>query len=219
MECKKAYDLIHEVIDGTARGSDRVAVKRHVARCDRCAEKFHAQRSLMGYLDKLGVEEVPAGFGERVIGYLKSTGRIVETVTAHEPERGALGRIFDWLPASFRVPVGVAAALLVVFAIFSIASGQFTGFVGKSTVIATNAYIDVQNTVGSVEVLNGLVDDMGRNLRTVKTVLSAGLSLLLEAGNTYMIPAIAMFVMLTIGFGWYLRTTRRRSMENASFNF
>ena len=109
MECKKAYDLIHEVIDGTARGSDRVAVKRHVARCDRCAEKFHAQRSLMGYLNKLDVEEVPAGFGERVIGYLKSTGRIVETVSAHEPERGALGRIFDWLPASFRVPIVMEA--------------------------------------------------------------------------------------------------------------
>lgn len=219
MECKKAYDLIHEVIDGTARGSDRVAVKRHVARCERCAEKFHAQRSLMGYLNQLDGEEVPAGFGERVIGYLKSTGRIVETVSAHEPERGALGRIFDWLPAPLRVPVGAAAVILVVFSVFSIASGHFTGFVGKSTVLATNAYLDVQNTVGSVEVLNSFVDDVGKNLRTGKTILSAGLSLLSEAGNTFMIPAIVMFIMLTIGFGWFIRNARRRSMENASFNF
>jgi len=219
MECKKAYDLIHEVIDGTARGSDRVAVKRHVARCARCAEKFHAQRSLMGYLNKLEMEAVPDGFGERVISYLKSTGRIVETVSAHEPERGALGRIFDWVPASFRIPVTVAATLLVVFSVFSIVSGNFTGFVGKSTVLATNAYIDVQNTVGSVEVLNGFVDDVGKNLRTGKTIISAGLSLLSEAGNTFMIPAIAMIVMLTIGLGWYLRTARRRRLENASFNF
>ncbi|UCH82842.1 MAG: zf-HC2 domain-containing protein [Candidatus Latescibacterota bacterium] len=216
MDCKKAYDLIHEVIDGTARGGDRVAVKRHVARCDRCAERFHSQRSLMGYLNRLEVEEVPEGFGERVIGYLKATGRIVETVTAHEPERGALGRIFDWLPVSVRIPVGAAATLLVVFAVVSIASGQFTGFVGKSTVMATNAYIDVQNTMGSVEVLNGFFDGVSRNLRTGKTILSAGLSLLSEAGNTYMIPAIGMFVMLTIGLGWYIRTARRRRTENAS---
>lgn len=217
MECKKAYDLIHEVIDGTARGSDRVAVKRHVARCEKCAEKFRSQRALVGYLEQLESEEVPAGFGERVIGYLRSTGRIVETVSAHEPERGGLGRIFQWIPTPLRVPVGAAAVFLLVFSLFSILSGRFTGFVGKSAVLATNAYIDVQHTMGNVEVLDEFFNSVGRDLRTGKTILSAGLSLLSAVGSTFMIPAIAVFVMLTVGLVWYVRTTRRRSIQNASF--
>jgi uncharacterized protein (DUF58 family) len=68
-------------------------------------------------------------------------------------------------------------------------------------------------------VLSGFFEGVGRNLRTGKTILSAGLSLLSAAGNTFLIPAIAMFLMLTIGLGWYFRTARRRSIQNASFTF
>ncbi|UCG52550.1 MAG: hypothetical protein JSW58_03090, partial [Candidatus Latescibacterota bacterium] len=113
--------------------------------------------------------------------------------------------------------VAAVAVVLIAISVASILSGQFKGFVGKSTVLATDTYIGVQDAMASVDVVDRFFERMGSDLRTAKTVLQAGLSLLSSLGETLMLPALAVFLLLTIGVWWYFRSAHRRSTQNASF--
>ncbi|UCG51202.1 MAG: zf-HC2 domain-containing protein, partial [Candidatus Latescibacterota bacterium] len=113
MECKKAYALIQDFIDGTLGSSDREAFGRHVEACPRCAEELEMHRSLAAFLGEMDLEGVPAGFGERVIGYLKSTGRILEPSAVGEREGHVWTRVFDWVPARLRAPAAAVAVVLI----------------------------------------------------------------------------------------------------------
>jgi hypothetical protein len=39
------------------------------------------------------------------------------------------------------------------------------------------------------------------------------------AGSTFMIPALGLIIMLTIGIGWYVKSVSKRGAQNASYIF
>ena len=218
MNCKKAYALIQDFVDGGLTGPEAKAFGRHVAGCSKCTRELERYGSLVSSLGEVTLEEVPAGFGERVISHLKQTGRIHGPVPSVQPRR-AWPAVFDWVPTAFRAPAFAAVLVLALLSVVSIVSGQFTGFVGKSTVIAADAFIDVQDTITKVNLLDRVLESVSRDVRTVKTVLDAVLSLAATAGEAFMLPAMAFILMLVVGLGWYLRTANKRSTQNASFSF
>jgi anti-sigma factor RsiW len=214
MDCRKAYALINEYLDGTLSPGDAAAFDRHVGRCPACAREMEAYRSLGALLGDLDREEAPSGLAEPVIQFLKSTGRIREARVGREV---AWARAFEWLHRKATVPVVAAAVVLIAFTAVSIFSGSFLGMVGKSTVAAKDVYIDAQQTISEVQVLDGVSDGIQRDMRTAKTVANAVYLLLSVAGQVYMIPALIMFLMVTVSIAWYLRTVHRRGDENASY--
>jgi anti-sigma factor RsiW len=218
MDCKKAYSIMHDFLDGTMSPDEEKAFDRHLAGCPACARELRAYRSLNTLLDGMELEDAPRGFAEPVIGFLKATGRIREPVTA-----GGVGQIwtavFGWVPARLRVSAVATALLLVVLSVVSITSGRFQDFAGKSTVAATKAYIDVQRTMSSVEILDGISQGLQRDVRTAKTIAGAVYLLLAVAGQPYVIPALAAVLMITIGVWWYAKTIHKRRTQNASYCF
>lgn len=216
MDCKAAYTMIQDFLDGTLGPEEEKAFDAHVARCPGCARELGAYRSLDRLLGGMELEDVPAGFSDPVIRFLRATGRISDPVVGKRAgwERtGGLG----WIPSRFRAPAAVAAVLVLVLSAVSIGSGRFVGFLGKSTVAATTAYIGVQQTVSKVAILDDVSQGFEKDVRTAKTIAGAAYLLLSTAGQTYMIPAVLMLVMITLSAAWYVKTCLKRSAENASY--
>jgi len=219
MNCEKAYSLIQDFIDGALGATAAGEFEDHVAGCSKCAAELDAFESLDTLLSRVEFEEVPVGFADAVIGRLKSIGRIREPVPAAGPaRRGWLG-LFDWVPARLSAPVAAMTLLVILFSVISLTSGRFKEFIGKNTVFATNAYLDVNQTLSSVGFLGRIVDGVGKDIGTVKTIVGAGCSLLLTAGETFMLPALFLVLTLTIGLGWFVKSARKRSNQNASYSF
>jgi len=216
MDCRKTQSLIHDFLDGTMSAADEKEFDRHVSGCRGCAREIAAYRSIESNLGRLERAEEPEGFSEPVIRYLKATGRIREPRPAGRAERaGEL--IFWWIPARWRVPALASLLLAVALSALSIASGSFAGMVGKGTIAAKDAYIDAHRTLAEVRVLDDVPGDIEKDMRTAKTLAGAVYLLLAALGQTYMIPAVAMILAVTFLTGWYVKTMRRRSDENAPY--
>ena len=218
MDCKTAYSMIHDFLDGTLSPDEKKGFDAHVARCPECARQLNAYRSLDRLLDhaKTELENVPEGFAEPVIRFLKATGRIHDRVAATRAERARAGLI-GWIPQRFRVGVAVAGVLAVVLSVVSISSGRFVGFLGKSTVAAATAYIGVQQTAANAAVLDDVSQGLEQDVRTAKTVANAVYLLLSAAGQTYLAPALLVLFLSTIGAAWYMKTILKRSAGHASY--
>jgi anti-sigma factor (TIGR02949 family) len=216
MDCQTAYAVMHEFLDGALSPERQRDFEAHVAGCPKCAREIRAYRSIDRLLGRMEAESAPPGFAEPIIRFLKATGRIRETAAgARAPRRGLAG----WLPEPLRVPAAAALVIFVALSAISIASGRFLGFVGKSTVAATTAYIDVQETVSSVTVLDGVSREFEQDVRTAKTIMNALYLLLSAAGRTYLLPALSMLLVFAMCALWYVRTSLKRSTGHASFCF
>ncbi len=216
MDCKTAYSMIHDFLDGTLGPEQRKAFDAHVARCPNCAREVGAYRSLDRLLGRMEFEDVPAGFAEPVIRFLKATGRIQDRVVGTRAGRARAGVVW-WIPPRFRIPAAACAVLVVVLSAISIGSGRFVGLLGKSTVAAATAYADVQQTASNVAVLDDVSQGLEQDVRTVKTIANAVYLLLSAAGQTYLVPALLVLFLSTAGAAWYIKTFLKRSAENASF--
>lgn len=219
MHCKKAYSLIQDFVDGTLDGDERRGFERHVTDCPKCALEIESYRSLNALLGGMDVEDVPEGFEVPVINFLKSTGRIREPLAAVGGGKRVLSAISGWLPAQFGVPATVATLAIVAFAVFSVLTGRLQEIVAKGTVMATETFIVVNETVARLHLLDKFTEVLARDLRMIKTILGAGSSLISTAGAAFMIPALGLVIMLTLGLGWYFKTVSKRSAQNASFIF
>jgi hypothetical protein len=219
MDCKKAYSLIQDFVDGTIGAVDKGQLEHHVAMCPKCAAEIEAFKSLDALLSEVEFEEVPVGFADAVIDHLRSTGHIRQPSPAVARAPRVWTGLFGWLPARLNAPVAVAALLVIVLSVISITSGRFEGFVGKSTVFVTDAYLDAQQTLGSVGFICGIVEGVAKDIGTIKTIVSAGFSLLSTAGEALMLPAVLLVLALTIGLGWFVKAGRKRSTHNASYSF
>ena len=219
MDCKKAYSLIQDFVDGTLDDKERRGFERHVGGCSRCLAEIETYRSLNSFLGDMTVEDVPDGFDVPVINFLKSTGRIREPVAAETGARRVLSAVFDWVPARFGVPITVSALALIAFSAFAVVTGRLQELAGKGAVMATETYIGVHETVARVHLADKLGEVLASDFRMIKTILSAGFSLISTAGAAYMIPALGLIIMLTIGLGWYFKTVSKRSAQNASYIF
>jgi anti-sigma factor RsiW len=215
MDCKTAYSMIHELLDGTLASAQEKDLRAHVGQCPKCARDIESLSAIERLLGDAELAEAPAGFAEPVIRFLEATGRVRERgISARAGrEEGMLG----WIQGRLRVPAVAAAVLVVALAAVSIGSGRFVGFLGKSTVAATTAYIDVQRTVSKAAVLDDVSQGIEKDVRTAKTVANAVYLLLSVAGQTYVIPALMMLAFITMGAVWYVRMSLGRSAGNASF--
>ena len=218
MDCKKAYSMIHDFLDGTLSAEDEKAFDHHVAGCRACARQIATYRSMEAHLNRMERERAPEGLAEPVIRYLKATGRIRAPRAAAGAER-VWERVLWWLPERLRVPALAAVVLVVVLSVVSILSGSFLGMVGKGTIAAKDVYLDAHQTITDVRVLDDVSKDLEKDVRTAKTVVGAVYLLLSFLGQTYMIPALVMILMLSVLAGWYVKTILRRSDENASYSF
>lgn len=214
MDCKTAYSMIHEFLDGTLTQAQEKTLRAHVGHCPRCAREIEGYRALERLLGGVKLEETPAGFAEPVIRFLKATGRIREQGAGARAARGA--GALGWIRGRMSVPAAVAALIVVVLSAISIGSGRFVGFLGKSTVAATTAYLDVQRTVSKTAVLDDVSRGIEEEMRTARTVANAVYLLLSVAGQTYVIPALMMILVITMGAVWYVRLAKR-SAGHASF--
>jgi anti-sigma factor RsiW len=216
MDCRKTQSMIHDFIDGTLSPADEKTFDRHVSGCRECARQIAAYRSIESNLGRMERAAAPEGFAEPVIRYLKAAGRIREPLPAGRAERvGEM--IFWWIPERWKAPALASVVLVVVLSALSIVSGSFTGMVGKGTIAAKDVYIDAHKTLTEVRVLDEVPGDIGKDMKTAKTVVGAVYLLLAALGQTYMIPAMVLILAITVLTGWYFKTIRRRSNENASY--
>lgn len=217
ISCKTANSMIHEFLDGTLAPAQESAFRAHVSGCPRCARELESYRSLERLLREAELEDAPDGFAEPVVRFLKTTGRIREREAGARAARGA--GLVGWIRGRVGVPAVAAASLIAVLAAVSIGSGRFVGFLGKSTVAATTAYIDVQRTVSKAAVLDDVSRGIEQDVRTAKTVANAVYLLLSIAGQTYVVPALLMLLVIMLGAVWYVRTSLKRSAGHASYCF
>ena len=69
MDCKKAYSLIQDFVDGTLDDKERRGFERHVSDCSKCVVEIETYRSLNSFLGDMTVEDVPDGFDVPVIDW------------------------------------------------------------------------------------------------------------------------------------------------------
>jgi len=217
MDCKKVGGLIQDLVDGELVSDDSDLVRKHVGSCSKCADELRSLRTLISTLNRMELAPVPVRLADRVIDRLRHAGRIVVPQSAAP---GPFGRLFGWIPASYRVPVAAAILVLFAVAIIPAAVGVFEGFVGKGTVLVTDTYLEVQDRVAAVDILSRLIENLEKDLRMLKTILLAGFSLLAQAGTMLMIPALLSILVLSVGVLLFLRVSHKRSAQHATmFSF
>ena len=208
MKCQEAYALIQDAIDGRLSVSKKESLERHRVGCARCDAELGSYQTLANRLNAMKLEAAPRGLADRVILGLRATGRIVDPA--------ALQRVpLPWLRTRMRVTIAAATVCLVALAMFPATIRPLTGIAGKGAIVVTDAYLVVQNA----NVLGGVVDNLEKNLRTLKTVLQVGFSLIATVGEIFMLPALAVLILLSLGVGWYARVIHRGSTGHASYSF
>ncbi len=212
MDCKDLNTLIHDLADGSLEGDDLASAYRHIDDCPNCAEQLGELRSLNTLLDGMPLEPAPLGFADRVISKLREAGRIAEPLAVP-------GGLFHWTRDRFKVALAGLAVLIVAAAVFPVTIGPLEGMLGKGTVLVTDAYIEVQERAADADALTRMLDALKTNLRTLKTVALAALSLLARAGELFVIPALATILLLTLGVLLFLRVSQKRSSERATYSF
>jgi anti-sigma factor RsiW len=214
MQCRETNKLIHDFIDGALGSAARSKFEGHVATCADCTETLHRYQTLTIGLDQMERAEVPAGFADRVMVRLKVAGAMRDRRRAAAPGRAG---IFGWLHPRLRIPLTMAAVLIVALSIFSSTSGMLHGFVGKSAVFVTDASLEIQERLSAVEVVTQFVRGIFGSLATL---IKIAFSVLTTAGEVFRLPALAMIVMMTVGVVWYLRSHQsRRRAHHASYSF
>ena len=212
MNCKEAYTLMHEHLDGALDEAAQAAFEAHVHGCMACAQQLDAYRQIDGMLGRMERAEAPAGFSDGVIAKLKASGRIKETVPARQPARG-------WsLPWRWRVPAAAVAVLLLAAFVFPATISMLTGMAGKGAVIASDAYIEAQEQASRVSVLSSAVDGLATTARMLKAVAFAFFSVLATLGSVFKAPVVALIVFLSVGVGVYVRFHYKRGAHHASLS-
>lgn len=217
MECSKAYALIQEFVDGRLGGGERVALKRHVARCGDCAEELRVMRSMSTLIGKLPLAKAPDTLADSVIAGLKAAGKIVERPAQVRRVRDSLP---GWLQGRARVPLAAGLVFMIALSLFPATINPLKNLVGKGAVFVADTFVEVQDQLAGVEIINRFFENFEKNMRTLKTIAQAGFSLVATAGDMFFFPALGMILVLCLGFAWYFRSIHRRSAHHASsFSF
>lgn len=110
MNCRCVSQKIGSYLDGELSGTDMIAIRSHLQRCDACAEEAESLRSFKSSLSSLPMCEVPEGLEERLMAAVRS-----EIRPAFLPRRRGL----VWSTA---IAFAAAAGFLGVW--FGLASGS-----------------------------------------------------------------------------------------------
>jgi hypothetical protein len=212
MSCSKVNELIQDFTDGALSAGERELVQRHVDECPQCASELARMESLFARLDAMPLARTSVGFVDRVIGRLKTAGLVAESLpTAAGRAGGVVGRV--------RVLLATATICLIAAVVFPSTIGSLKGMVGDGALLATDAYIELQETASKADMLTRVIDGLERMLGAAKTVGTAALVLLARASELLMLPALLTMLVLTTCTYIFLRVSRRRVAEHATFSF
>ena len=74
LTCEEALRLLAAYLDGELHGGSREGVEHHLKTCRGCYSRAEFERRLKGEINRLGRDEVPPGFEQRVRRLLGSFG-------------------------------------------------------------------------------------------------------------------------------------------------
>ena len=217
MNCKEAYDLIQDYVDGRVAGADRKRLSAHTADCSSCAEDLRWYQALAQDLAALEPAPAPSGFADAVVERLRRDGRIVEPNIVKLRIVDTRDRLAT-LPSRLRFPMAVAVVLLVAFVVFPSFVGLLQDAVGTGAVFVTEAFLEVQDQFVRLGVLDRLIDGIATTFHKVRTMVLVGFSLLSTLGGVLLLPALGIAALLAIGLGWFFRA-QKRGAHHASFTF
>lgn len=212
MKCQSVHKLLQDFVDGSLDRDKRKRVGRHLDDCTTCAQELRELQTLTTLLSEMPLEPAPQGFADRIVGKLRAAGRIAEPVAV------TTGGLFNWTRDRFKVSLAGAMLLLVAIALLPATIGSLQGIVGKGTVFVTDAYLEVQEKAADADILARILDGLEKNLRTLKTIVWAGFSLLAQAGELFMVPALVTILLLTLGALLFIRVAHKRSAQHATFS-
>lgn len=212
MNCREASDLIQDYVDGRVDGARRKRLTQHTAECDHCAQELIWYQALVADIEGMERAEVPAGFADGIIRELRARRRIVRLRIVDA--RGWLAT----LPSRLGGALAVVAILVAAFVVFPSFVGFVGDVVGKAVLLVTETYIEVQDQLARVAVADRFIDSLAANLRTLKTVIMAGFSLLSTLGGVLLLPALGLVALVAVGLGWYYRA-QKRGAHHATFSF
>jgi hypothetical protein len=105
MECRDVKKLLSEYIDGVLAEGQVPVIKQHLVTCRDCKETYASMSRLIDAMSEMETVEEPADFAAAVRNRLERRPSFFERF-----------RVL-WSPPLIKVPMGVAAALVVAFAI------------------------------------------------------------------------------------------------------
>jgi hypothetical protein len=209
MDCREFGESVNDYIDDELSFDARARLGRHAEECPQCALKLEQMQSLMGFLDEMPLSRASAGFVERTIGRLKEAGLIVEAPAA--PYFGGMtGRI--------KAVLAMVTLCAIAVVMFPATIGSLKGIVGGGTVLATDAYIEIQETASNADALTRIAGGVERILKAALTVATAALALLARASDLLLLPALGTMLVLTMVTFFFMRLVRRRDAEHALFS-
>jgi hypothetical protein len=106
MECRDVQNLLSEYIDGVLSESLAPVVKQHIATCDQCQDTYHSMNRMIGVMREMEPVDEPADFRAGVRARLEKRPSVASR----------LRPLF--YPPRVKVPLGVAAALVVAVVIW-----------------------------------------------------------------------------------------------------
>lgn len=208
MNCATVNKLIYDYCDGRLFGLERKLFEEHVSSCPDCSQQLDEEKAFFATLDKLEPEQPPVWFEENIIRQLKLGGVIYQpTVPFHKKTAAAFKRV----PEVVRYPVTALAVILAIYIPTRLIMVVLKGFLAKAAVLGSESLVAVDQTLKNISVFSRLFDVVAKDVRAIKIVSDAFLSLISSAYGGIVLPSLAIFILLSILVIRHLRNPRRRS--------
>jgi hypothetical protein len=208
VNCETVKKLIYDYCDGRLFGLERKLFEEHVSSCPDCLQELDEEKAFFAQLDMLEPEQPPVWFEENIIRQLKLEGVIYEPkVPLHKKAAAA----YKKLPEVVRYPVTALAVILAIYVPTRLVMVILKGFLAKAAVLGSESLVAVDQTLKNISVFSRLFEVLAKDVRAIKIVSNAFLSLLSSAYGGIVLPSLAIFILLTILVIRHLKNPRRRS--------
>ena len=208
MNCETVKKLIYDYCDGRLFGLERKLFEEHVSSCPDCALELKEEKAFFAVLDKLEPEQPPVWFEENIVRQLKLGGVIYEPKVPFYKKAAAA---FNRAPEVVRYPVTALAVILAIYIPTHIVMVFLKGFLVKAAVLGSESLVAVDQALKNISIFSRLFEVVAKDVRALKIVSDAFLSLLSSAHGGIVLPSLAIFILLTILVIRHLRNPRRRS--------
>lgn len=215
MNCATVKKLVYDYCDGRLFGLERKLFEEHVSSCPECMRELDEQKAFFSLLDKLEPEQPPVWFEETIIRNLKLEGVIYEPKV---PLLKKAAAAFDRAPDAVKYPVAALSAILAIYIPIRFLMVILKGMLAKAAVFGSESLVVVDQTLKNISFFSRFFDVIAKDMRTLKIVSNAFLSLLSSTYGGIVLPSLAILILLTLLVIRHLRNPRRRS-HNAPTGF
>jgi hypothetical protein len=215
VNCVTVKKLVYDYCDGRLFGLERKLFEEHVTDCPDCSQVLDEQKAIFTLLDKLEPEQPPVWFEETIIRKLKLDGVIYEPKVPFYKKAAAA---FNKAPDTVRYPVAALSAILAIYIPIRFLMVILKGVLAKAAVFGSESLVAVDQTLKNISIFSRFFEVIAKDIRALKIVSDAFLSLLSSAYGGIVLPSFAIFILLTILVIRHLRSPRRRS-HNAPTSF